>query len=43
MKIGNLMYQSLSVFNDFRALFKGRILQRIWNKIVLKFAMKFIK
>jgi|GEM_PF-4270285 len=39
----NKLYKGLSISNDLRALYKGRILQRLWNKKLLKIARKFLK
>lgn len=37
------MYKWLSKYNDVKAVSKGRILQRIWNKGILKIARRLFK
>lgn len=37
------IYKYLSKCNDLKAIRKGRILQRIWNKFMLKFVRRFMK
>jgi len=39
----NKIYKSLSITNDIKAIYKGRILNRLWNKQILKIARKFFK
>ena len=39
----NKLYKNLSLFNDAKAVCKGRILQRMWNKWILKFTRKLMK
>lgn len=37
------IYHAMSIANDIKAVRKGRILQRIWNKFVGRNARKLMK
>lgn len=37
------IYKNLSRYNDLKAVSKGRIFQRLWNKTLLKFVRRFFK
>lgn len=37
------MYKLLSAINDIKAIYKGRYLQRVWNKAVLKLVRGLLK
>jgi hypothetical protein len=37
------IYKALSVSNDIKAISKGRVLNRIWNKSILKLVRKVMK
>lgn len=39
----NKIYKAMSVFNDVKAFSKGRIIERLFNKMILKLARKFMK
>lgn len=38
-----MIYRLLSMFNDMKAVKKGRIGQRAWNKIILKLSRRLMK
>lgn len=37
------IYKGLAITNDLKAIRKNRIGQRIWNRVLLKFARKLMK
>ena len=39
----NKVYKVLAISNDIKAIRKGRILNRIWNRGLLKLVRKFMK
>jgi hypothetical protein len=43
MKIKSLIYRILFISNDLNAILKGRIGQRIWNKIIGRIMGRLMK
>lgn len=39
----NKAYKGLKYSNDIKALRKGRVLQRLWNRLIGKYARKFMR
>jgi len=37
------IYKALSLSNDITSIFNGRLLQRLWNKTLLKLVRGFMK
>ena len=37
------IYKGLSKYNDIKAISKGRVVERVWNKTLLKLVRKFMK
>ena len=43
MTLKNSLYAALRFSNDVRAVRKGRILERLWNRLVGRTARRFMK
>lgn len=43
MKKQKIFYSGMAKYNDFKAIKKGRIWQRIWNRFVMRIAGKLFK